>query len=102
MMTRIGETANGRNGEVGAIDLNRLHSKSLAFANREVQRCKQSVKRAMTHAQETSDIEIHALREFADHQVAVALMRYRAAIGKRAFEIRQLTNSVRRGGRPAK
>ncbi len=69
-----------------------LHSRSLAFAQREVNCARSSVRRAIAHTEQIQELEIPALREFSHRQLGIALRRYRNAIGKRAFEIRQLSD----------
>jgi hypothetical protein len=67
-----------------------LFSESLAFAEREVLFCRQSAHRAIAHLDEVGDLPIPELKALAHQSAAIAVRRYRRALGKRAFEIRQL------------
>jgi hypothetical protein len=68
-----------------------LHSAALGFAQREVLRTRASAHRAIAHADAVGDLPIPELQEFAHRSVELTVDRFRNAIGKRAFEIRELT-----------
>lgn len=67
---------------------------SLRFAEREVRLMKSRVKRALKHHDSLGAFPIPSLRELSRESVDTALCQYRTAIGKRAFEIRQLMIGV--------
>lgn len=68
-----------------------LHLQSLRFANREVLRARFAARRALKHLDEVQSLApIPELRKVAHHAAEKAVRQYRAAVGKRAFEIRSL------------
>lgn len=66
---------------------------SLVFAHREVIRTRRRVERAFEAASELCEMDSPALQNLCAANCAIALRQHRTALGKRAFEIRQLTNS---------
>jgi hypothetical protein len=67
-----------------------ITSGSLAFAQREVLLSRHRVGRALEHFKVMNDLDIPAVHELAEHHVIKSVQLFRSAIGKRAFEIRQL------------
>jgi hypothetical protein len=70
-----------------------MHSASLAFAFAEVRRTRCRAERAIEQREQLSEIPSRHVQMLAQHNCDIALQAYRAAIGKRNFEIRQLQNS---------
>jgi len=67
-----------------------LHSASLAFANREVLLTRQSARRALAHLENVGDLPVPELKKLAHTSASEAVARFKTALSKRNFEIRQL------------
>ena len=73
---------------VPAVD---LYSQSLEFAQREVFYARRRAQLALRHLDAIGDLPIPELQHLAHETLRHAVADYRGAIGKRAFEIRQLS-----------
>lgn len=69
-----------------------IHLRSLEFAEREVLYARHRAHRAMQHLDIVGDLPIPELRKFAHVSACEAVAHFRSALGKRAFEIRELTS----------
>jgi hypothetical protein len=67
-----------------------IYSTSLAFAEMEVRRTRARAHSAIAHLDAMKEMEIHPAIRLAHSHVEQSVAAFRAALKKRAFEIRQL------------
>ena len=66
------------------------HAESLAFAERLVRNARRRAKRAIAHLESMERMNIAPAIKLAANHCEIATGAFRAALGKRAFEIREL------------